>query len=58
MPSKKPVIQLHTDQWIIDEMKKIARLENRSLANCVECLLKARIEQQEGMEEQWMKITE
>lgn len=38
MPSKKPVVQFHCEQWMIDELKRIAEEENRSLANLVRTL--------------------
>lgn len=38
MPSKKPVLHLNTDQWIIDKMKYIAKQNSRSMAKETEHL--------------------
>ena len=43
MPSKKPVINFHTEQWIIRKMKVIAEENNRSLSKEVEQLCKKHI---------------
>ena len=47
MPSKKPVINFHTDQNIINKMKFIAEQNSRSLSKEVEFLCKLHIKNYE-----------
>lgn len=47
MPSKKPVINFHTDQWIIDKMKYIAAENGRSMSKEIEQLCKNAIKKYE-----------
>ena len=48
MPSKKPVINFHTDQDIINKMKFIADQNSRSLSKEVEYLCKTHIRDYEA----------
>lgn len=47
MPSKKPIVHFNTERWLIDKMKFIAKEDNRSLANKLECLCKQCIKEYE-----------
>ena len=47
MPSKKPAIQFHTEQWIIEKMKYIAEENNRSMSKEIELLCKNAIKKYE-----------
>ncbi len=44
MPSNKPRITFVTDQWIVDEMKRLAELHNRSMSKEIEMLCKQHIQ--------------
>ncbi len=51
MPSKKPAINFHTDQWIIDWMKKIAEENGRSMSKEIEMLCRRHIREYRSMHE-------
>lgn len=48
MPSKKPVIAVRTDNNTILKIQKICELENRSMSNYTETLLKNAIKNYEA----------
>lgn len=43
MPSNKPMITFHTEQWIIDYMKEIAKENGRSMSKEIEMLCREHI---------------
>lgn len=43
MPSEKPRITFVTDQWIIDELKEIAKDHGRSMSKEIEMLCREHI---------------
>ncbi len=47
MPSKKPMVTFHTEQWIIDAMKMIAQENGRSMSKEIEHLCKLHIQEYE-----------
>lgn len=40
MPSKKPILTIRTTQELIDRLQKISELENRSMSNMGETIIK------------------
>lgn len=50
MPSKKPLIAIRTTQEIIDEFNRICELEDRSMSNMGERLIKQFIKEYQATE--------
>ncbi len=57
MPSKKPMVTFHTEQWIINKIKVIAEENNRSMSKEIELLCKNHIKKYE-LENGEIKIEE
>jgi hypothetical protein len=43
MPTKKPKLSLYVDEELVDEVKKLAKSENRSVNNLIETMLRDKV---------------